>query len=147
MYKKKLTFEEVSERAIQHITARKWDKSNDSRGLAISLSLEANELLEYFQWSGESFGDTNDLASELADIFIYAIQVADRYNIDILAVIQAKLDKSAEKYPVEIFNTEDEVEKNRRCLEAKRKYKKERRCRIYCAQNRLITSVLVKNAR
>ena len=45
-----MTFEEVQELVMDHIRARKWDKTNDSRGLAISLSLEANELLEYFQW-------------------------------------------------------------------------------------------------
>lgn len=44
-----MTFEEAQELVMNHIRARKWDKTNDSRGLAISLSLEANELLEYFQ--------------------------------------------------------------------------------------------------
>lgn len=45
-----MTFEEAQELVMSHIRARKWDKTNDSHGLAISLSLEANELLEYFQW-------------------------------------------------------------------------------------------------
>ena len=44
-----MTFEEAQELVMSHIRARKWDTTNDSRGLAISLSLEANELLEYFQ--------------------------------------------------------------------------------------------------
>lgn len=44
-----MTFEEAQELVMNHIRARKWDKTNDSLGLAISLSLEANELLEYFQ--------------------------------------------------------------------------------------------------
>lgn len=46
---KKVTFEDAYAVVMQHIKARKWDKTNDSRGLAVSISLEANELLEYFQ--------------------------------------------------------------------------------------------------
>lgn len=89
----KLTFEEAYSLVMQHIKARKWDKTNSSRGLAISLSLEANELLEYFQWHDESCGITEDMASELADIMIYAIQFADRYGMDILSAIKQKIEK------------------------------------------------------
>jgi NTP pyrophosphatase (non-canonical NTP hydrolase) len=121
----KLTFEEAYALVMQHIKARKWDKTNSSRGLAISLSLEANELLEYFQWHDESFGSKEDMASELADIMIYAIQFADRYDIDIPTVIMQKIEKQDKKYPVEIFEIEDEKERNRRWLEAKKNYKKD----------------------
>ena len=121
----KLTFEEAYSLVMRHIKARKWDKTNSSRGLAISLSLEANELLEYFQWHDESCGSKEDMASELADIMIYAIQFADRYNIDIPTAIKQKIDKQDKKYPVEIFEIEDEKERNRRWLEAKKNYKKD----------------------
>lgn len=121
----KLTFEEASKLVIDHIKARKWDKSNSTRGLAISLSLEANELLEYFQWQDESFGSKEDLESELADIFIYAIQFADRLDIDIPSAIQKKLEVQNKKYPVEIFDIKDEQERNEAWLKAKRKFKKE----------------------
>jgi NTP pyrophosphatase (non-canonical NTP hydrolase) len=110
---------------MQHIKARKWDKTNSSRGIAISLSLEANELLEYFQWSDEPFGNKDDMASEIADIFIYAIQFADRYEIDIPSAIAKKIEKQEEKYPVDIFEIEDEKERNRAWLEAKKNYKKD----------------------
>ena len=46
---------------MQHVRARKWDQTNTSRSLAISMSLEANELLEYFQWDEESFGGKTEL--------------------------------------------------------------------------------------
>ena len=120
----KLTFEEASELVIDHIKARKWDKSNSTRSIAISLSLEANELLEYFQWQDESFGSKEDLESELADLFIYAIQFADRLDIDIPSAIRKKLEIQDKKYPVEIFEIEDARGRNEAWLKAKRKFKK-----------------------
>jgi NTP pyrophosphatase (non-canonical NTP hydrolase) len=122
---KKVTFEDAYAIVMQHIKARKWDKTNDSRGIAVSLSLEANELLEYFQWHGESFGSKEDMASELADIMIYAIQFADRYNIDISDAIVKKIEKQDKKYPKEIFEIEDEKERNKRWLDAKKNFKKD----------------------
>ena len=120
-----LRFEEAYALVMRHVKARKWDKTNSTRGLAISLSLEANELLEYFQWHDESFGNKEDMASELADIFIYAIQFADRYKIDIPTAIQKKIAKQDKKYPKEIFEIEDEKERNKVWLEAKKNYRKD----------------------
>lgn len=121
----KPTFEDTCAIVMEHVRARKWDKTNSPKGIAISLSLEANELLEYFQWKDEPFGTKDDLASELADIMIYAIQFADRYAIDIPEAITSKIQKQEKKYPVEIFEIEDEAERNKRWLEAKKNYKKQ----------------------
>ena len=119
------TFEQVRDAAMAHVRARGWDEENTGRGLAISISLEASELLEYFQWQEENIGDTEDLASELADIIIYAIQFADKYGIDILPEVLKKLDKTAKKYPVEIFEIKDKEERNRVWREAKLSYEKD----------------------
>ena len=119
------TFEQVQEAVMQHVRARKWDKTADCRGLAISIALEANELLEYFQWSDENFGSKDDLASELADILIYAVQFANKNDIDIPSAMMKKLEKSAKKYPVEIFEIENRDERNKIWLEAKQNYKKD----------------------
>ena len=119
------TFEQVVEKIMTHVRARKWDQANTSRGLAISMSLEANELLEYFQWDEESFGSKEDIASELADIFIYMVQFADKNGIDLLPSVLEKLEKSAKKYPVEIFEIVDKNERNKVWLETKRNYKKD----------------------
>jgi len=121
---KNLTFEEVRAIVMHHITVRNWDKTNSSRGLAISLSLEANELLEYFQWQDEPFGNVADITSELADIFIYAIHFADRYGIDIPTAIADKIAEQDKKYPLELFEIQDEQERSKALLEAKRNYKK-----------------------
>ena len=120
-----IKFEDVIDRVMTHVRARKWDKTNTSRGLAISISLEASELLEYYQWNEENFGSKDDLASEVADILIYLIQFADKNEIDILPEVLKKLEKTAKKYPLEIFDIEDEAERDRAWLEAKRKYKKD----------------------
>lgn len=122
---KSATFEQVQESIMQHVRARKWDQANTSRGLAISMPLEANELLEYFQWDEESFGSKEDIASELADIFIYMVQFADKNGIDLLPSVLGKLEKSAKKYPVEIFEITDKNERKKVWLETKRNYKKD----------------------
>ena len=121
----KIQFEDVIDRVMTHVRARKWDKTNTGRGLAISIALEASELLEYYQWNEENFGSKDDLASEVADILIYLIQFADKNEIDILPEVLKKLEKTAKKYPLEIFDIEDEAERDRAWLEAKRKYKKD----------------------
>ena len=120
----KLTFEEVCEVVMNHCRERKWDQTNTPRSLAISLSLEANELLEYYQWQDETFGTTTDLAGELADIFIYAIQFAHKNEIDIVGAIQAKIEAQAEKYPAQLFQIEDPNERSKAWLAAKRRYKR-----------------------
>ena len=119
------TFEQVRDAVMAHVRARGWDEENTGRGLAISISLEASELLEYFQWQEENVGDTEDLASELADIIIYTVQFADKYGIDILPEVLKKLEKTAKKYPVEIFEIEDKEERNRVWREAKLSYEKD----------------------
>lgn len=105
-----MTFEEVQKLVMSHVCARQWNKTKSSRGLAISLSLEANELLEYFQWSDTHIGTKDDMASELADIIIYAIQFADRFDINIPEAVAAKIAKLDKKYPVEIFEIKDKAE-------------------------------------
>ena len=120
-----MTFEEVQKLVMSHACVRQWNKTKSSRGLAISLSLEANELLEYFQWSDTHIGTKDDMASELADIIIYAIQFADRFDINIPEAVAAKSAKLDKKYPVEIFEIKDKAEQDHRFLEAKKNYKKD----------------------
>ncbi len=122
---KNTTFEDARDVVLNFIKSREWDKNNTPRGLAISLSLEANELLEHFQWSDESIGDKEELASELADIIIYSIQFANKFNIDIPAAVIKKIEKQNKKYPVEITKITDRKKRDAAWLEAKKKYKKD----------------------
>ena len=83
---------------------RNWRQFHNPKDLAISLSLEASELLEIFQWSADDLECLEKLEmvkEELADVLSYAILLADRYSLDLNEIIQDKMKKNAEKYPVE----------------------------------------------
>ncbi|MEM5650770.1 nucleotide pyrophosphohydrolase [Bacillus thuringiensis] len=82
---------------------RDWKQFHNLKDLAISLSLEASELLENFQWkSSEDAIEQNleNIKDELADVLIYSILLADQMNLDIEEVVQNKLEKNKRKYPV-----------------------------------------------
>ncbi|PFI79183.1 nucleotide pyrophosphohydrolase [Bacillus cereus] len=83
---------------------RDWKQFHNPKDLAISLSLEASELLENFQWkSSEDAIEQNfeNIKDELADVLIYSILLADQMNLDIEEVVKNKLEKNQKKYPVE----------------------------------------------
>ena len=83
---------------------RNWRQFHNPKDLAISISLEASELLEIFQWSAgdlECTGKLDQVKEELADVLSYCILLADRYGLDLDEIIQSKMKKNAEKYPVE----------------------------------------------
>jgi len=82
---------------------RNWKQFHTPKDLSISLSLEAAELLECFQWSGSDLEAKNKQAQmedELADILIYSVLFADAINADIPTIIKNKLKKNSEKYAV-----------------------------------------------
>ena len=82
---------------------RNWRQFHNPKDLAISLSLEAAELLEVFQWSGtdlECRDKMNKIREELADVVNYAILMADACGLDLDEIVQAKVRRNAEKYPV-----------------------------------------------
>ena len=66
------------------------------RNLAISLSLEANEVLEHFQWQ-DDLKDRHELASELADVGLYLLQLASVSGIDLEEAILKKLATNASR--------------------------------------------------
>ncbi|MTB48020.1 nucleotide pyrophosphohydrolase [Streptococcus uberis] len=82
---------------------REWRQFHSEKDLAISVSLEANELLELFQWkTSEEVIETKreNLKEEIADVVIYAYMLADNLGFDMDSIIREKLAKNAEKYPV-----------------------------------------------
>ena len=89
---------ELTARMNEFVTSKGWyapksPKPQTPRNLAISLSLEANEVLEHFQWN-ESSQDTRELASELADVALYLLQLASVSGIDLEHAILEKLEKN-----------------------------------------------------
>ncbi len=82
---------------------RNWRQFHNEKDLSLSISLEAAELLELFQWkSSEEVVDTKRerLAEELADVLIYSYMLADNLDFDINEIIRKKLVKNVEKYPI-----------------------------------------------
>lgn len=82
---------------------RQWKPFHNSKDLAISLSLEASELLEIFQWSADDVERPerrDELADELADVLIYAILLADHAHLNLDSIIRKKLKKNSLRYPV-----------------------------------------------
>ena len=83
---------------------RNWKQFHNPKDLALSISLEAAELLEIFQWSGsdtECEGKMDKIREELADVLNYCILMADRCGLDMDEIIQEKVKRNDEKYPVE----------------------------------------------
>lgn len=95
---------EILKEINQFRDERNWRKFHNEKDLSLSISLEAAELLELFQWksSEEVVGNKQErLEEELADVLIYSYMLADNLDFDINDIIRKKLKKNAEKYPVE----------------------------------------------
>ena len=83
---------------------RDWKQFHNPKDLAISISLEAAELLELFQWSGENTGiegKEDKISEELADVINYCVLMADACGMDIDEIVQEKIKVNNQKYPVE----------------------------------------------
>lgn len=78
---------------------RDWDQFHTPENLAKSISIEAGELLECFQWNNNY--DKDHLCEELADVLSYCIMLADRLDVDVEDIVLSKLEKTKKKYPVE----------------------------------------------
>ena len=93
------TLKELSLKIDEFNKERDWDKFHSPVNLAKSISIEAGELLECFQWDDKEFS-IDDVKSELADVFSYCIQMAKVLDLDIRDIVLEKLSESAIKYPV-----------------------------------------------
>ena len=78
---------------------RDWDQFHSPANLAKSISIEANELLECFQWDDDNY-DINEVKEELADVLVYCRNMLDKLNLDEDEIINAKMDQNEKKYPV-----------------------------------------------
>ena len=90
----------LSERISKFNEERDWGQFHTPSNLAKSISIEASELLECFQWNDTVYNRA-DVLEELADIINYCIQLAQVLDVDIIDIINAKMDKTEMKYPVE----------------------------------------------
>lgn len=101
---RRMGFNEAIEAARAFRDERDWKQFHNPKDLAISISIEAAELLEVFQWSGtdlDASGRREELEDELADVLVYCQFLADAIGADIPELMLMKLRKNAEKYPAE----------------------------------------------
>lgn len=94
---------ETIEKVLKFRDERNWKQFHNPKDLAIFISLEAAELLEIFQWSAEDVWceeKKDKIREELADVLNYCILMADICGLDMDEIIQEKIQKNAEKYPV-----------------------------------------------
>ena len=84
---------------------RDWRKFHNEKDLAISISLEASELLELFQWKNSEEvveSSLKEIKEELADVLIYSLMMADNLNLDVEGIIKEKIEINTKKYPIEL---------------------------------------------
>lgn len=96
--------QETIDQVLKFRDDRNWKQFHNPKDLAISISLEAAELLEIFQWSGEDVyckEKMDQIREELADVLNYSILMADACGLDLDEIIRDKVKKNNEKYPVE----------------------------------------------
>ena len=99
-----MTFEEAQRLAAAFRDERDWAQFHNPKDLAISISLEASELLEVFQWSGDDLecsGKRDHIKEELADVLIYCSLLADRLDLDPAQIMADKIAANATRYPAE----------------------------------------------
>jgi putative zinc finger/helix-turn-helix YgiT family protein len=97
---------DLLDKLIKFRDQRDWAQFQTAKNLAVSISLEAAELLEHFQWSTEDQDIPPDkrqaMAEEVADILIYLLLFAHKLGIDPVQAAQDKIEKNAAKYPADL---------------------------------------------
>lgn len=91
--------EEIIKEIKEFNEERDWDKFHSPENLAKSISIEAGELLECFQWNNDF--DKEEVTEELADVLTYCVQLAMKLEVNPEKIIMQKLEKTKKKYPVD----------------------------------------------
>lgn len=105
------TMAQLRQLVREFVDERDWRQFHTPKNLSMSLSIEAAELMEHFQWltakESRSLADDpprlEEVSDELADVICYAIAMANELNIDIAAALARKMEKNRQKYPADEF--------------------------------------------
>lgn len=98
---------DITKKIIKFRDERDWMQFHDPKNMAVSLMLEASELLEHFQWKTKEevekyvADNKSEIKDEIADIALYLFELADNLGIDLIGAMDEKIKKNAVKYPVE----------------------------------------------
>lgn len=102
------TVEDLQNEIVKFRDDRNWKQFHTPKDLAMSICIEASELLECFQWKSEADIKTYlksekaaEISEEMADVLIYLLNLADVLNVDVIRAATKKLEKNSAKYPIE----------------------------------------------
>lgn len=109
MNDKDTNLEAIKQRVLDFARERDWEQFHSPKNLSMAIATEAAELMEHFLWQGpeasreqmEADGLRDQVAEELADVLIFAIEFANMTGLDIASIIEAKMERNAQKYPVD----------------------------------------------
>ena len=91
--------EELEKRIVEFAKERDWLQFNTPENLAKSISIEAGELLECFQWNNDY--NINEVKEELADVINYCLLLSEKLDLDPIQIVTEKMKKTAIKYPID----------------------------------------------
>jgi len=97
--------QELIDLLVEFRDERDWGQFHDSKNLALALSIEAAELNELFLWKKDAESEQIDrerLKEELADVFAYALMLAEKNGLSVSEIVKEKIIKNTQKYPVEV---------------------------------------------
>lgn len=93
--------EELTDVIVKFRDERDWAQFHNAKDLALALSIEAAELNQLFLWKSPDEVNEDRVKEELADILNYALLMANKYGFDVSKIVLDKIEKNAEKYPVD----------------------------------------------
>ena len=106
MIMRNASIQDLQAQLRQFADERDWAQFHTPKNLTIALSVECGELLEHFQWLTDAQSadlpadQKQEVAMELADVFLYLLRLADQINVDLVDAAEQKLAINAERYPV-----------------------------------------------
>jgi NTP pyrophosphatase (non-canonical NTP hydrolase) len=99
--------QQITEKILEFRDARDWKQFHNPKDMALSLVLEAAEVMEHFQWKSKEEIETyiiehkKEIADELADVFYWVLLMSHDLGIDIATASQSKIEEASKKYPIE----------------------------------------------
>lgn len=117
MMKNSITIQQLKKGIKKFVKERNWEQFHSPKNLSMSLSIEAAELMEHFQWTNtvdeavkvlKDKRKRSEVEDEVADIAIYLIDFCNLYNVDLEKAIIKKMKKNVKKYPLKVVKGKSE---------------------------------------
>ncbi len=96
-----IKLQKIINKLIEFRDERDWEQFHNPKDLAIALNIETSELLEVFLWKNPNEVNKSKVKEELADVFAYALLIAEKYDFNVEEILLDKIEKNALKYPIE----------------------------------------------